>query len=113
MEKRNALVVYFEKEKEEKVDKFFEYLKKEGFEGKCTGPNNCPTCPWVFELLDEKITIRGRAGIEYAPHRVIEHAVLIDEFYKIYEIYKETKTLNDKRIIDIVKKYDGYHVMEF
>lgn len=112
-ERKNVLVVYYGKESKGKIKAFFYFIRKDGFECRMMGPINSPDCPWVFVYLDKKEFIVGKPGVEFASERYIEHAVLINEFKTIYEIYKNVHTLNDKQIYEMMKKYDSNSVLCF
>lgn len=96
-----------------KIKAFFDFIRKDGFECRMTGPINSPDCPWVFMYLDKKEFVVGKPGVEFASERYIEHAVLINDFKDIYEIYKNTHTLNDKQVYELIKKYENNSIFCF
>ncbi|MCR5185649.1 MAG: hypothetical protein K6D97_00840 [Clostridia bacterium] len=112
-ERGNVLLVYYEKEEEKNIADFYKYLRSEGFNGELTGPINSPDCPWVYVFIEKKEFKVGKPGIDFAPKRYIEHAVLIDEFKLIYDIYHKTKTLDDSSIYALVEKYKKYSIFCF
>lgn len=112
-EKGNVLLVYLKNEEKWKQKDFIKFLKSEDFNIKLTGPINAPECSWLFVFLDKKEYIIGRLGVDFAGKRRIKHALHIDEFYMIYDIYKKEKTLDDKKIKNLVKKYDGRDIFDF
>lgn len=72
---------------------FISFLRSEGFQCKY----GFWDCPWVWVNIETKVYGRGRPGVAYAGV-IGGHAITIDEFMTIYEIYK---------------KYIGYKVLEF
>ena len=73
--------------------KFIDFLRSEGFRCKY----GFWDCPWVWVNIETKVYGRGRPGVAYAGV-IGGHAISIDEFMTIYDIYK---------------KYSGLKVLEF
>lgn len=65
---------------------FYEFLKKEGFEK--WPPAHNYDMPWVYVNINSKLYARGMPGIGIA-ETLGDHAVTIDEFKTIYNIYKK------------------------
>ncbi len=112
-ERENVLLVYYGKEDDKKVTDFYNYLRSKGFNGKITGPINSPDCPWVYVFLEKKEFKIGKPGIDFASKRYIKHAILIDEFKSIYDIYCKTNILDNNDIYALVKKYNKYSIFCF
>lgn len=72
---------------------FINFLRAEGFQCKY----GFWDCPWVWVNIDTKVYGRGRPGVAYAGI-IGGHAITIDEFMSIYDIYK---------------KYSGLKPLEF
>ena len=72
---------------------FINFLRAEGFQCKYEFWD----CPWVWVNIDTKVYGRGRPGVAYAGI-IGGHAITIDEFMSIYDIYK---------------KYSGLKPLEF
>ena len=112
-ERLNVVLVYYGKESSEKVDSFFDFLKKEGFERKTTGPINSSSCPWVYVLFNKKQFIIGKPGIDFKSKRAITHSILIDEFMEAYNDYKNTGKISNDLIDSVNKKYKGLSIFCF
>ncbi len=72
---------------------FIDFLRAEGFQCKY----GFWDCPWVWVNIDTKVYGRGRPGVTYSG-TIGGHAITIDEFMSIYDIYK---------------KYSGLKPLEF
>ncbi len=72
---------------------FISFLRSEGFQCKY----GFWDCPWVWVNIETKVYGRGRPGVAYAGV-IGGHAITIDEFMTIYDIYK---------------KYSGLDVLKF
>lgn len=78
-----CFVVYVGKER----DNFIEWLKSEGFSLKHSyGAGR----PWVHVYLKEKLYVGGKGGIAFG-YTMDNHAISIDDFLIIYNIYKKYK----------------------
>ncbi len=63
---------------------FIKFLSSEGFQCKY----GFWDCPWVWVNIDTKVYACGRPGVKYA-NAIGGHAVTIEEFMTIYNIYKK------------------------
>lgn len=92
------LVVYEENE----TFKLTSLLAKEGYKSNGGPPlffpeEPLPFCNWMFIHIVKKTFYRGAPGVRYA-YVIGEHAITVDEFFVIFEIYK---------------KYEGLKLREF
>ncbi len=62
------------------------WLRSQGF--KSTSYSGCWGCNWIFINIKQKLYALGRPGVAYA-QVVGDHAITMDEFKTIYEIYKK------------------------
>ena len=76
-----------------KESEFISFLRVEGFQCK----HGFWDCPWAWVNIETKVYGRGRPGVAYAGV-IGGHAITIQEFMTIYEIYK---------------RYEGKKVLEF
>ncbi len=72
---------------ERKNREFIEYLKNEGFE-RWTKGKYYPDVDWIFVNINSKCYAFGMPGIKITTP-LGEHAVTIEEFKVIYEIYRK------------------------
>jgi len=64
-------------------------------------------CPWMWVSLDLKRFAWGRPGVGLA-HAYRDHAVTVEEFYKIKDIYDAGIDIESSDIVnEIYKKYEG------
>ncbi len=89
-----AFVVY-DKQFYDWDSQIFEWLKKEGFAYAWHKGNF--GCPWAFINITHKIFACGMPGVEITK-ATGNHAITLDEFMIIYDIYK---------------KYEGLQLMSF
>nr|MBQ4455597.1 hypothetical protein [Clostridia bacterium] len=64
--------------------KFISFLRDEGFKGKY----GFWDCPWIWVNIETKVYGRGRPGVKYC-NAIGDHAITIDEFMTMYNIYKK------------------------
>lgn len=76
---------------------FLDFLNKEGFMAWKRSKGHFGTVDWIFINLNAKIYANGVPGIELAKP-FGNHAITIEEFKSIYQIYK---------------KYEGLSVLSF
>ena len=100
-ERRDALWVKYTNENEDDINNFFCYLEEQGFKRKSDGGYT-----WVFVYLVKKEYAKGKAGIDMARRRLIKSPLSIDNFKKVYEIYKRKGTLDDPLIWNIVNNIE-------
>lgn len=67
---------------------FFKWLEDEGFSYGMLGHGHFPNVCWIYINLTSKLYIFGIPGIPLV-NSVCNHAITIDEFKTIYEIYKK------------------------
>lgn len=67
---------------------FWKYMSQEKFKFEFGGG-----CPWVFVNINKKTYKKGKAGICFGPV-FGDHAVTVEEFKTIWEIYKKYEGLN-------------------
>ena len=65
-----------------------DYLKNEGFTKKYSG--YYAFCPWVFIDVINMTYCFGKPGVSFGPV-ICEHAITVEEFEKIWGIYKKYK----------------------
>lgn len=66
----------------------FKWLKSQGFRAASKSGIWGSGCNWAFINMYNKIYILGRPGVAYASV-INDHAITIEEFKTIYEIYKK------------------------
>lgn len=101
MSKDCFLVVW---ESDEELIKLNAILKEDKYESK--GHVHAPVefgnfiCNWIFINLTQKISYKGAPGIAFAPV-IGEHAIKVDEFITIRNIYKKYEGLKLREFIKI------------
>ena len=112
VETKNVIVVNYAKSSEEEIKVLNHYLNENGFKIATYGPMGFDPCPWHFINLDNKSIAIGKPGVKYAePYK--PHAVLVEEFIFINEIYKTHKTLEIDIVNKIFEKYKGLNMHQF
>ncbi|MCI5797383.1 MAG: hypothetical protein MR024_02000 [Firmicutes bacterium] len=89
-----------DEDKYEVIELFNEYLIQEGF--KCIIGHNWG-CPWWFVNISNKVFVPGRPGIGYAKP-MCEVSITIEEFKKIYNIFKKHIDEEKQKHIDEEKQ---------
>jgi hypothetical protein len=78
-------------------EKLLKYLKENDYNW-VNISSSIPRGPWYFINLNTKMCIVGRVGIGQVSEVVGNHAISVDEFIKIAEIYKKYESL---KILDL------------
>lgn len=71
---------------------FYKWLEKNHFQH-AWHKGHYDSCPWVFINITNKLYAYGMPGVEIIKP-IGDHAITIDEFMQIYNIYEKYKGLN-------------------
>ncbi len=87
-----CIVVKFENDEEKKV--LLDYLHNNGFKVILKGPIGFSSlCNWYWVNMNSNIYCIGKPGVQYA-HPFGKHAVTVEEFKVINDIYKKYEGLS-------------------